>query len=50
MTPSFKVGDLAINGCSDGILEMSLDLVVDMERTVVDSRLTTSEAAGRLAS
>jgi hypothetical protein len=32
MTPSFKVGDLEINGYSDGILRTSLDLMVDMER------------------
>jgi len=32
MTPSFKVGDLEIEGYSDGLLKTSLDLVVDMER------------------
>ena len=32
MTPSFKVGNLEINGFSDGLLKTSLDLVVNIER------------------
>jgi len=48
--PSFKVGDLEINGYSDGILETPFDLVVDMERARSSRNLTTREAASNLAS
>ena len=50
MTPSFKVGNLEINGYSDGLLETSLDLVVNMERARSSRNLTTRKAAGQLAS
>ncbi len=50
MTPSFKVGNLEIKGYGDGLLETSLDLVVDVERTRSSRNSTTREAAGEFGS
>src|SRR5580693_89170 len=35
--PSMRVGDVEVQGISDGILKTSLDLVIGMERAVVDA-------------
>ena len=35
--PSMRVGDVEVQGISDGILKTSLDLVIGMERAVADA-------------
>src|SRR5580692_8381063 len=45
--PSMRVGDVEVQGISDGILKTSLDLVIGMERAVAD-KLVGGTADGSL--
>src|SRR6202040_2349276 len=45
--PSMRVGDVEVQGISDGILKTSLDLVIGMERAVAD-KLVGGTANGSL--
>jgi glyoxylase-like metal-dependent hydrolase (beta-lactamase superfamily II) len=41
--PSMRVGDVEVQGLSDGVLQVSLDIVVGMERTTADQLLGGTE-------
>ena len=41
--PSMRVGDVEVQGLSDGVLQVSLDIVIGMERTTADQLLGGTE-------